>query len=410
MKKNFGFSFILLITLGILSCASGHSPKQGEQGQNRTFEKGKVISSVTCLKDHSTTYSLYLPTKYSSSQTFPVILAFDPHGSGNLPLELYHELAEKYGYIFIGSNDSKNGNSISETNRIISSLFEEINGRFSIDTNRVYAMGFSGGARIASIIGLFRGGIAGVIGCGAGFPGTDQPGNFRFDYIGFAGTSDFNMNELIRLDEQLDHLEFNHALFLFDGIHEWPSKSLMEKAFVWNECCAMRRKFIPRNENFIQREKHVFDSTLNIEKASEDKISYHRDLKNAISFMKDLFETVSYQRFLSDLENDLEYKRQLKAQQNLMEKESQEQQALTDDFFFKDIAWWKSKMKEYDKRISGKNNLTDARMCKRMKSYLSLMSYINYNRMLNSGDMEKANFALQVYQVVDPENAAKIKK
>ena len=409
MKKYFRFSFLYLISLGFLSCTSGNTPKKGDQTQNPAFENGKVIPSVACLKDPSTKYSLYLPKKYSSSQTFPVILAFDPHGSGNQPLDLYHELAEKYGYIFLGSNDSKNGISISETNRIISALFEEINYRYSIDTSRIYTMGFSGGARIASLIGLFHGGVAGVIGCGAGFPGIDQPGNFHFDYIGFAGTSDFNMNELIRLDEQMDQQNFNHALFLFDGIHEWPSKSLMEKAFIWNECSAMRKNAIPKNEKLILSHKQVFDSTLTKEKNSLDKISYHRDLKNVISFMKGLSEIVSYSRLLSILENDPEYIRQSKALQTLMEKESREQQTLQDDFFFKDIVWWKNKMANYDTRIASNKNLTDARMCKRIKSYLSLMSYINYNRMLNSGDMEKANFALQVYQVVDPENAAKTK-
>ena len=409
MKIIVRFSFLVLIAQGILSCASGHSPKKGEQPQNSTFENGKVIPSVACLKDSSTKYSLYLPKKYSSSQAYPVILAFDPHGSGNLPLELYHELAEKYGYVFVGSNDSKNGLSISETNDIISALFEEIHGRFSVDTNRIYAMGFSGGARIASLMGLFHGGVAGVIGCGAGFPGIDLPAKFRFDYIGFAGTSDFNMNELIRLDEQMSQQEFNHALVLFDGIHEWPSKSLMEKAFIWNECCAMRRNLIPKNEKLIMEEKRFFDSSLTKEKVSMDKISYHRDLKNAISFMNDICETVLYKHLLSDLENDPEYKRQSKALQKLMEKESQEQQALQDDFFSKDIEWWKNKMANYDMRIAGNKNLTDASMCKRIKSYLSLVAYLNYSRMQNSGDMEKASFALQVYKVVDPENAAKIK-
>jgi predicted esterase len=409
MKKTLTVYSLVLLFLGFLSCISGHSPKQADQRQNPAFETGKVISEVSCLKDSSTKYALYLPENYSSSRTFPVILAFDPHGSGNLPLELYHELAEKYGYIFIGSNDSKNGVSISETNRIITSLFEEINSRFSIDTNRIYAMGFSGGARIASLIGLFRGGVSCVIGCGAGFPGINQPGKFQFDYIGFAGTYDFNMNELVRLDEQMVQLEFNHALFLFDGIHEWPSKSLMEKAFLWTECCAMRKNQTPKNEKLILSQKQLFDSLLVKDKGTTDKISYHRDLKNAISFMKDLTETVAYKRALYELENDPVYIRQSKDFQRQLEKESQEQQALQDDFFFKDIAWWKERIRNYDQRIKNEKNPADARMCRRMKSYLSLVSYLNYNRMLNSNDKEKAAFSLQVYQIVDPENAAKIK-
>jgi len=409
MKKRSGFSFLLLIVLGIVSCANGHSSGKKQNEPNRAFETGKVIPKVFCQKDPSTTYALYLPKKYSSSRTYPVILAFDPHGSGNLPLELYHGLAEKYGYIMIGSNESKNGIPVSESDRIIFSLFEEMNLGFSVDTNRIYTLGFSGGSRIASLIALFHGGVAGVIGCGAGFPGIDQPGKYRFDYIGFAGTYDFNMHELIGLDQQLDQQAFNHALFLFDGIHEWPSASLIEKAFKWNECCAMRRNSIPKDDHFINAEKQRIDSLLTIEKNSVDKIGYHRSLKNAISFMKDLSETDSYKKTLTDLEKNPGYKQQSRAQQNLLEKESKEQQELNDDFFFKDLDWWKSRIAGYDKRISSSKNPEDARMCRRLKSYLSLMCYMNYTRLQNKGDVEKAKFAMQVYEVVDPENAAKTK-
>ena len=94
MKKT-GCYFLLLIAILVLSCANGngHSTEKGDQGQNRTFETGKVIPGIVCLKDPSTTYALYLPKNYSSSRKFPVILAFDPHGSGDLPLGFYHNLA-----------------------------------------------------------------------------------------------------------------------------------------------------------------------------------------------------------------------------------------------------------------------------------------------------------------------------
>ena len=37
-------------------------------------------------------------------------LCFDAHGKGLLPVELYKDEAEKYGYIVVGSNNSKKRN------------------------------------------------------------------------------------------------------------------------------------------------------------------------------------------------------------------------------------------------------------------------------------------------------------
>ena len=65
--------------------------------------------------------------------------------------------------------------------------------------------------------------------------------------------------------------------------------------------------------------------------------------------------------------------------------------------------------KNYELRITNKADENDVLMCKRIMSYLSLLAYMKYTGASSSGDKEKADFALKVYQIVDPENAAKIK-
>src|SRR5574337_1851259 len=74
------------------------------------FEKGKILSDIKCKADTSNSYSLYVPISYTGSVPFPVLLFFDSHGGGAYPLKKYFPLAEKYGYILAGSNNSKNGN------------------------------------------------------------------------------------------------------------------------------------------------------------------------------------------------------------------------------------------------------------------------------------------------------------
>jgi hypothetical protein len=86
-------------------------------------------------------------------------------------------------------------------------------------------------------------------------------------------------------------------------------------------------------------------------------------------------------------------------------KEMREQQELNEDFFSKDLNWWRKKIANYDLRIRNGKDSTDVRMCKRLKSYLSLLSYMNYNRVSSSHDTIAGNHAMDIYEIVDPENA-----
>ena len=92
-----------------------------------------------------------------------------------------------------------------------------------------------------------------------------------------------------------------------------------------------------------------------------------------------------------------------------MGKEMKEQQTLNDDFFSKDLGWWKKKISNYDLQIRQGKDSSEVRMFKRLKSYLSLLSYMSYNRVLSSNDTVAAKHAMDIYEIVDPVNAASTK-
>lgn len=393
----------------LAGCGPGNSRTNGQPVSGKEFEKGKIIPKVACRKDYTISYALYLPKSYSQEKKYPLIIAFDPHASGILPLENYKDLADKYGYILMGSNDSKNGQDMNTSAVIVDALFGETSGRYPIDSSRIYVMGFSGGARMACIVGLYQGGVAGIIGCGAGFPSTNQPIRFRPDYISFAGNADFNMNELSQLDRQLDEAKFTHALILFNGKHAWPPAEVMENAFVWTEFCSMRKGLVAKNNSMIDDYILRQEKIIRQDKESADAVSEHNHLVNLIRFISGLGDTEKYSRMLSELEKSASYKNQDKKLQQLQAKEMNEQQSLNDNFFSKDIVWWKQKLTNYDLRIKNGTDSSDVRMCKRLKSYLSLVSYMNYKRVSSSGDTTAAGHAMAIYEIVDPENAASTK-
>ncbi|MCX6243276.1 MAG: hypothetical protein NTU98_01110 [Bacteroidetes bacterium] len=405
VRNLFCYLFLILF----VGCGSRNNSTHGNSVASVQVEKGKVIPNVTCAKFVNVSYALYLPSNYTPARRFPVIIAFDPAESGSLPVSKYKELAEKYGYILMGSNDSRNGQDMNTSAYIIDALFSETSVRYAIDSTRIYVTGFSGGARIASLIGFFQGGVAGVIGCGAGLPATNQQPRFTPDYIGIAGNADFNMNELISLDRQLDQAKFTHALILFNGKHAWPPADVMENAFFWTEFCSMRNNLIPKNNAMIKEYSALQESALKKDREAGDLISEHNHILNLIRFIDGLASTDDLRKNLTDLENSPSYKTSLSQQEKLIGKEMKEQQALNDNFFSKDLDWWNRKISTYDVRIKTGKDSTDVRMCKRLKSYLSLVSYMSYVRMVSAKDSAAANHAMAIYEAVDPENAAKTK-
>jgi len=205
------------------------------------LQPGKMIERVVCLSNNNYSYALYLPSNYDSKRHWPVIYGFDPAARGNLPVELFKEAAEKYGYIVAGSNNSRNGPGV-PLSEIIKTLLEDTSARLRIDTARVYTTGFSGGARVAGMIAFsLQGQIAGVIACGAGFPSQTRPAkDLPFAFYGIAGSEDFNLIEVRQVVRSLEDLGATAHFTEFEGEHSWPPASFCTEAVEWMELQAMK--------------------------------------------------------------------------------------------------------------------------------------------------------------------------
>jgi len=69
---------------------------------------GQIVEKVVCARDANQSYALYLPANYVGTRKWPVIYAFDPGARGRVPVERFKEAAEKFGWIIVGSNNSRN--------------------------------------------------------------------------------------------------------------------------------------------------------------------------------------------------------------------------------------------------------------------------------------------------------------
>jgi pimeloyl-ACP methyl ester carboxylesterase len=220
--------------------------------QQTQFPQGEIIEKVTCIVNPEQSYALYLPPGYTPEKKWPILYAFDPIGRGSVPVKLFQESAKEFGFILVGSNNSRNG---IELNAIVETLWSDTHQRFAIDERRVYTTGFSGGARVASAIASsYRGAVAGVIAASGG-PRPNfipLPAN-QFTFFGTAGTDDFNFPEMQQLKRRMNEVGVTNRLVVFEGGHEWPPAEICGEAISWMEVQAMKSGTRAKDDQLIDR-------------------------------------------------------------------------------------------------------------------------------------------------------------
>jgi predicted esterase len=368
-----------------------------------TFETGRVIKQVACKRDAGQSYSLYIPAK-GASKKLPVIYFFDPHGDGSLPLNKYKALAEKYSVILAGSNNSKNGNDWPATENIWSIMNSDVQQRLKIDSNRIYAAGFSGGAKVAGYAALHHPEIKTVILNGAGLPGESAATDFTFSVTAIAGEGDMNMTDLVTLNNNLEKTSTRHRIIFFDGIHQWAPEPAMDIAFAGLLLDGMFRKLVPKEDGFIgdfvkhsKQRLDQFISTNNLLKAVNE-------CAIAISMLDGLtIQANWFKQKQSSLISGGLFKKQWQVQQKLFTTEKNIKAGYNEQFQQGDINYWTKVID--DLRIRAAIKTREGAMYQRLLAYLSLAFYSFSNRFIIANQQAEAAYFVGLYKLADPVNS-----
>ena len=404
---------LVTIALFIFSCGSGSSSENAAAttapavsaapAYDQSLVRGKVTDSVICRNDNGQSYALYLPSYYSSDKKFPCIYFFDAHARGSLPVKTYKDLAEKYGFVLVGSNISKNGTQWQVTNDGVKVLMNDTRMRINIDPKRVYTSGFSGGSRVASTIAILNGGVAGVIGCAAGFPQAGQAFQSKFDYFGLVGDYDFNLTDMEQLDEALAQNGFAHQLLTFNGKHEWPPIAAFQMGLLWIQINGMKENLQSKNDSLISDLRKDYDQRIIVAEKSGDIIKAHDLLDGIVRALGGITDVSSYQKQLTALVEGNNFKNAVVAEAQLQKAEISEQQELAKQFAQQDEKWWAKKIAELSNAGNGRTQ-KESQMNKRLINFIGLLGYMNANHALNIGDLTSAATYLKIFKMADPQN------
>ncbi len=206
------------------------------------LETGKIYCKIQVSADTTQSYSLYLPKKFNNTTYFPVIVFFDPDGNGQVPLDLYKDLAEKNDFILAASNSSRNGLIMSVNKKIADNLVDEVKNKFHPNLNKLAFAGFSGGAKVALLVASERDDTKYCFYIGATIP--LQSVTHPFPFMGFAGLRDMNYIDLINFDDALGNSRVLHILMETTNKHEWTTPDFFSDAFLFMKKDTILGKYI----------------------------------------------------------------------------------------------------------------------------------------------------------------------
>lgn len=303
------FTNSLVIGLLILCGRALDAPAQ-------VFERGSVIDRVDCEQDPAQSYALFLPSTYSPERQWSLLLGFHPAARGRLIVEKYQAAAERYGYIVAASNNSRNG-PWAVSMAAAQAMTADVSRRFSIDADRVYLTGMSGGARVATGIALAGNKIAGVIASSGGYPDSQPRSTVPFAIFSTAGTEDFNFLEMRLLDRKLSS---PHFLAVFNGGHTLPPDEVAFEALAWMELQAMQAGRRSRDAGLAARMLETRRARI---AASSNIVETVHLLRALVSDFKGLLDVSAESRRVEEMSRQSDVKKALKRERDADDAESQ---------------------------------------------------------------------------------------
>jgi predicted esterase len=405
MKKQFSqklipvFAFLFLSSI-LFSCSQKDKPVLDLLG--KPLEKQKINQHHSLTADSLSYYSYYIPESYNGKDRFPVLFFLDPHGDGTLPLKNYQKLADKYGYILIGSQTIKNGLSGSYSFSTFQMLLNESQSRFLIDSKRLFIAGFSGGAKLAIIFAQQLTQISGVIACGGSIPLSSdyQP---TFHYIGIIGTADFNYLEAQQTYSLFDQKGIDYTSISFAGKHQWPPLVEFDLAFAGMELYCIKTDRAAKNQKMLDSLWKQMQDSIKNKESKQDLISQMlilRQTERWFNGIRNIDQLISQQ---TSLTQNPQFAYQVNKRQGLLQKEIMLRSEFIKAIDQKDLDWWNAEINRF-KETSLNADKEVGFIGQRLLNYISMVSFMLTKNDLDDAKLDDAFKKIQIYERVDAQN------
>lgn len=362
--------------------------------QELKLQKGMVIDSLPVNDSIAETYSLYLPTNFTTERAWPIVFIFDPEGRARTATQLFRQAAEEQGFIVAATNHIEKDSTLLGNVKAGVRLINGVLNYFPVARDQIYMAGLAEGARVASVMPAVYTNIAGVMAVGDTWINTDfiQKGA-NFSFVGLVGYNDFRVNLLEETETFLEKAGMKATTYKFDGDREWPEFDIISNALGTFTLQAMASGKKPADLNLVE-------SLYQTELATAER------LRGAMQFYKayELLEIMEpkyrmygkkdeLQQRMKDIRRSRTYKNQRRqynrAAINEAERREQYLYFFNEDVYaanFENLGWWNQQIKELQELQEG-DNQAEAEMAHRVQGLLQELANNSFR------DLQEANAA-----------------
>lgn len=228
------------------------------------------------LEDYKSTdqsYELYVPPNYNDRKSWPLVLFVSP-GQRSAGFKAWQSVCEKEGVLFAGPHDAGNQTDMRQRVRIVLDVLDEIRRTYNVDPDRTYITGFSGGGRVACIVGFaLPEYFGGVVPLCAGGELREEPWLRhrvidRLSVAMLTGEKDFNRGEVERFRGPiLRDVGVRTMIEVQPGLgHGIPNSKVLAETFAWLEAGLRDRQALAKKVPATRMER---DNTLSRQEQSE---------------------------------------------------------------------------------------------------------------------------------------------
>jgi predicted esterase len=193
-------------------------------------------------------YQLFVPADYDASRQWPLVLCVSP-GDGPCGWPNFEPICRSRGVIFASPMNTGNEQPFALRARIVLDVLDDVRRRLSIDPDRVYLSGMSGGGRVASRVAFaLPEACAGLLPICGSYSLRDEPWvrlrvAERQSVVFLEGETDF-----LRAETEREYLPIMNAynvrakLVVYPGGHTIPPENVLRDAFLWVEAGLEQRR------------------------------------------------------------------------------------------------------------------------------------------------------------------------
>lgn len=362
------------------------------------LELGQITHDIPC--GNGQTYDLYLPKNYDSGKNWSVLIAFDPQGDGTLPLENYRDLANEFGIIMAGSNFSKNGVDINLIKQHYQNLKKDIQSRVSSNDARFYMLGFSGGAKVATQLGLSDESVVGIIACGAAT--KFQKPQKHLLYSAIAGKGDFNYPGMFYSYRIMVEMGVPYVFQTFEGKHEWAPDANVAKALRWFALDGMKTGAISKDEAKIQEWKRIDENEIGTIDA-DNTLEFYTAYGNMVKMYDGLVDVSSFKDATARMETSGRVDKAIKDFDNLLKSEEGKKAYYMKALNSQPFSWWKDEVKKLNTDQS-KTRGEAKYDIQRTIGFLGLAVYMQASSAVDKNMNQEAGKLVSIYLLLEPKN------